>query len=54
MELLDALRGDRRNLALRRYTEQEDCERMGKKPKSLPDYLAEFVIFDVENNYISF
>lgn len=49
MELLDILRLDRRNVALRKFTEQEDCERMGKKPKTLPDYLAEFLIWDMEN-----
>ena len=44
-ELLDSLREDRRRVAHRQYSELKD-------DTSFPDYLAEFYLFDKENNYL--
>jgi hypothetical protein len=44
-ELLDELREDRRRVAHRQYSELKD-------DTSFPDYLAEFYLFDKENNYL--
>jgi hypothetical protein len=44
-ELLNSLREDRRRVAHRQYSELKDNT-------SFPDYLAEFYLFDKENNYL--
>lgn len=53
IEILDAIREDRRKSALRTYLEQEDSPIMGKVPLSLPNWLADFWIWEKENGYIT-
>ena len=54
MEMLDALRVDRRKIALIRYTQQEEDPRRSLHAIGLPDFLADFVVWDHENGYGSF